>query len=221
MRIIKILCFAMVVFCCTICSTNALGQEEYGVIQIITLDQSEAIEGFVVSLYQIAKADENGDYVIAQEFLDLGYSLEQLGQEITKDMAIGLKTYVERNTISPLEVVSTDEDGMAVFNELPQGIYLFINGNRNKAAAGYLEFTPGVLCIPKRIDHGYISYVVRAFPKIEKVKDVTIPEPIVVDRPEKTGENLNWVIWIGMFLVSLSGVMLLGVLIDNKSHGEV
>jgi LPXTG-motif cell wall-anchored protein len=85
-------------------------------------------------LYLVATVTQSGHIRFAPEFADFGVALvaeEESEDDNLSDTAVTLENYVvamaaEDEPIEPVASVETDENGMAQFPDLPEGLYLLV-----------------------------------------------------------------------------------------------
>ena len=183
-------------------------------VEVITKDdEGKGLDGFKVALYQVAAVKDSGEYYITDEFKGSGFTIAQFTQaEVTDDMCYKLRKYALDKQLTPVGVNTTGADGMAKFENLEKGIYLFINTERTGTATTYYEFIPGVVYAPVVDDSGKVNYTSQAFPKIEKFTgEEPTPTPPPEDVPPQTGDSSRIELWNTLMYVSMGGVFLFGI----------
>ena len=191
----------------------AEGTEGPCTVEVITKDdEGNGLDGFKVALFQIAELKEDGSYSFTEDFKDAGYTIAQFTHgEVTDDMCRKLRDYAKSNELTPVGELVTDTEGETKFENLPKGIYLFINTERTGTASAYYEFIPGVVSAPVWGETG-ANFVSQAFPKIEKFTgEKPTPTPPPEDNPPQTGDSSNIDLWNRLMYCSIGGIFLFGV----------
>lgn len=160
-----------------------------GSISVAMTHDGEAVPGGTLTLYQVGEiAADNGNYsfVLTGRFRASGVSLEDIS---SAELAESLAAYASANGLTGIEV-EIGEDGTAVANTLPLGLYLAV---QTEAAGGYEPVEPFLASVPMYADGNY-QYDVDATPKMSllqvKTPEPSAPVPAEPTLPQ-TGQ-LNW-----------------------------
>lgn len=139
-----------------------------GSVTVTLKDQKgEAVPGGEITLYQVAKAeDEDGDqnWVLTNGFENAGVALGDLQSSTLADE---LKEKLPASAAGTAKTVGAD--GKVSFTELPVGVYLFIE---TKTAANYSTVKPFVVSVPLK-ENGTFLYDVDASPKVGQAQKET------------------------------------------------
>ena len=166
-----------------------------GSIRISMRYDGNPVSGGEITLYRVGdihEDDGNYSFVLSQDFVSSGISLENLqSASVAKEAA----AFASKQGITG-STKQIDAEGQAVFNKLKPGLYLAV---QKKAAQGYERTQPFFISLPMLISDAY-SYQVDAGPKVSPVPEKPKPEL------PQTGQS-GWPIWT--FLLSGAGLILL------------
>ena len=155
----------------TTVSAETVDPLKTGTVSVTLTEQTDKtpIVGAELSIYYIAFVDLNAEgqlsYWFTSTFEASGYAIDD------PDLAKKLEGYLVMNPV-PAITAYTDEQGTAVFQDLPAGLYLV---RQTVSVAGYAPCTPFLVTVPMTDADGYV-YQVNATPKTEVAKqtDITI-----------------------------------------------
>ncbi|MDO4803265.1 MAG: SpaA isopeptide-forming pilin-related protein [Lachnospiraceae bacterium] len=133
----------------------------------ITLNDEDAFMPELGASLELFKAgelyvdDADSRWVLTPEFEDSGADLSDLELE---ELPASLAAYAEESDLDALDTVLTDENGVAVFQDLSVGLYLVI---QTAATMGYKPVMPFLVSIPvSSADGEEWIYDVDANPKL-------------------------------------------------------
>ena len=158
--------------------------------------------GSVTAFYagEIKVDDGNYFYVLSDEFKESTIDISNIQRE---QLPEELWNYAKAKNIEGI-TVPVQQDGTAVFSDLPLGLYLL---TQNEPVKGYYPVAPFVLTLPSQ-EEGEWVYTVNADPKTEvteKPEPTPPPKPVGPKLPQ-TGQ-LKWPV---PFL-ALGGILIFSV----------
>ena len=166
-----------------------------GSIRISMRYDGSPVSGGEMTLYRVGdihEDDGNYSFVLSQDFVSSGISLENLqSASVAKEAA----AFASKQGITG-STKQIGSDGQVIFEKLELGLYLAV---QKKAAQGYERTQPFFISLPMLISDAY-SYQVDAGPKVSPVPEKPKPEL------PQTGQS-GWPIWT--FLLSAAGLILL------------
>ncbi len=150
-------------------AAEVIDADRTGSISVTMQDSSgTALEGGSLALYQVAEVyvDETlqNSYELIEDFADSEVDLEELSDE---ELAETLEVWVDSEELDAYQTAEIGEDGLAVFTELPVGVYLVV---QTEAADGYELVSSFVVTVPLSVD-GTLVYDVDASPKVEAAEE--------------------------------------------------
>ena len=98
-----------------------------GTIQFVAINNtdSKVVENLEISIYQVSKQDEQGNFSFAVGFENCTLNIDDLSESNLQN----LKDYAKTNA-SPMFTKITDSNGRFSLNNLELGTYLFIQENK-------------------------------------------------------------------------------------------
>lgn len=153
------------------------------------------VSGGEMTLYRVGdihEDDGNYSFVLSQDFVSSGISLEKIQSASAAKEAAAFASK-QGITGSTKQIGS---DGQVIFEKLELGLYLAV---QKKAAQGYERTQPFFISLPMLISDSY-SYQVDAGPKVSPVPEKPKPEL------PQTGQS-GWPIWT--FLLSAAALILM------------
>lgn len=146
--------------------------EKTGSISITLKAGDTAVTGAELTIYQIAELKVNANDDLNFEYTKAFKGFEGSFYNMENSETIeGLSDYIKSNNITGMSV-KTDKAGLAVFKNLPLGLYFAM---QTSSAEGFTKCTPFVVSIPTEENNSLI-YNVDATPKtnVEKLVDITV-----------------------------------------------
>lgn len=119
------------------------------------------------SLYRVADFDETGEFDITEPFAPYNVEVEGLDTAGWRALASTLAGYVDRDSIEPMAMLETGEDGNVHYGGLQTGLYLVIGAPSQAEEAVYLT-EPFLVTIPGRDATGAFDYEIEVQPKVEQ-----------------------------------------------------
>lgn len=89
-----------------------------------SISLSYAVQGADFSLYKVGTVTPYGEFVIADELSDYEVDIE------SENVAVTLASYIQSDNIKPLATAVTDENSIAKFNNVDEGIYLITGSSK-------------------------------------------------------------------------------------------
>ncbi len=176
MLIVLILSMSITGFAADVIDTQRTGKIT---VTMLNADM-EAVTETEIELIKVA--DVNAEEVSYEYTAEFSEFHKELGDLSDVSLAQELAEFVSENEIKG-KVSGVDENGVAVFDGLELGVYLFI---QNEAAEGYEKMLPFLVSLPIVEDGTYV-YEVDALPKMEHLIPVEPDEPSVTpDAPTVT-----------------------------------
>jgi uncharacterized surface anchored protein len=187
----------LITFCVTIlliftCSCTAFAKEvvqsKVGSISVTLIDQKQnkAIVGAELSIYYVATAildaDGNLIYDYTKEFEQLDTAIDD------KLLVANLDVFVSQHSVPSIKM-TTNEEGMALCNNLSLGLYFV---RQTGDVEGYAPCTPFLVTIPNEKNGEYI-YDVNASPKTEvaRLTSITIEKVWNTDESTEATQNVK------------------------------
>lgn len=167
---------------------NATNGSSVGEIQFVAINNtnSETIENLEVSIYQVSKQDEHGNFVFATGFESCTLNINDL----TESNLENLKTYAKTNA-KPVSVKTTNSTGEFVLSDLELGTYLFIQENKIEE----ITMQTMLVSVPDFTSEDGLSYEITVKPKIlnkEIVENNIERTKVVKDEILPYTGVLNW-----------------------------
>lgn len=163
---------------------------ELGTIQFLAINNtdSKAVENLKVSVYQVSKQDDQGNFEFASGFEDCTLDVDNLSESNLEN----LKTYAKTNA-EPLFTKTTDTTGKFTLTNLDLGTYLLVQENKTDE----ITMQTMLITVPELTVENGLKYEVTAKPKIlnkeivdqnnsgktELVKDEQLPYTGVLNWP--------------------------------------
>lgn len=163
---------------------------DLGTIQFVAINNtdSKAVENLEVSVYQVSKQDEQGNFEFASGFEDCTLDVDNLSESNLEN----LKTYAKTNA-EPLFTKTTDTTGKFTLTNLDFGTYLLVQENKTDE----ITMQTMLISVPELTVENGLKYEVTAKPKIlnkeivdqnnsgktELVKDSQLPYTGVLNWP--------------------------------------
>lgn len=168
----------------TVCATSS------GLIQFVAINNtdSKAVENLEISVYQVSKQDEQGNFSFAVGFENCTLNINDLSEVNLQN----LKDYAKTNA-NPVFKKITDSSGKFNLNNLDLGTYLFIQENK----LDEITMQTMLISVPELTTENGLRYDVTVKPKIlnkeivdkneeqkvEMVKDEQLPYTGVLNWP--------------------------------------
>ena len=169
----KIFAFCMTLLLLLVCALPASAEgfdlNRKGSLSVTLLEHTEKtpLHGAELKLYRVATVSINSDgrltYVFTEEFADWGFAIDD------PDLAKKLEDKLSRMNMPAIKK-STDEKGVAVFEDLPLGLYLV---RQISEVPGFAVCDPFLVSVPAENSGEYL-YEVTAAPKAEIAKLTSI-----------------------------------------------
>lgn len=161
-----------------------------GTIQFVAINNtdSKVVENLEISVYQVSKQDEQGNFSFAVGFENCTLNIDDFSESNLQN----LKDYAKTNA-SPVFTKTTDSNGRVNLNNLELGTYLFIQENKEDE----ITMQTMLISVPELTTENGLKYDVTVKPKIlnkeivdknenqrtEVVKDEQLPYTGVVNWP--------------------------------------
>lgn len=131
-----------------------------------------------ISIYSVATVDEDGNYTLKDELKNSGVSLDMGNASLWQEASEELYHYIEKNGISYLNKLMTDQEGKVTFSDLTPGLYLIVTDGKELGDYIYSS-SPSLVSIPL-LDDMSNEYIYDVSVNIktevsEKPDDVTPP----------------------------------------------
>lgn len=192
---------------------NAVNDINLGMIQFVAINNTDSkeIEELEVSIYQVSKRDEQGNFEFATGFEKCTLDTDNLSESNLEN----LKIYARRNA-TPLFTKITDTNGKFILTNLDLGTYLFVQENKTDD----ITMQTMLISVPELTVENGLKYEVTAKPKIlnkeivdnnessktELVKDEELPYTGVLNWPIPvlviTGIAIFCVAWLKIYCTS-------------------
>lgn len=186
---------------------------DLGTIQFVAINNtdSKAVENLEVSIYQVSKQDEQGNFEFANGFESCTLDIDNLSESNLEN----LKTYAKTNA-EPLFTKITDANGKFTLTNLDLGTYLLVQENKSDD----ITMQTMLISVPELTVENGLKYEVTAKPKIlnkeivdqnnsgktELVKDSQLPYTGVLNWPIPvlviTGIAIFCVAWLKVYSTS-------------------
>lgn len=179
-------------------------------------ETKQPLAGGSLTLIQVCGLEQSG-LVYVPAFQGCSASLEKVGSPET---AKTIADFAESKNMTG-KTVEIDNEGKAVFSELPLGMYLIV---QNEAAEGYEEIESFLVTVPAMQD-GFYQYDVDAAPKVGEInKRTTEPTGQEHHKPHSWGNRLpqtGQLVWPIPVLAFLGVACLLIGIKQRKNSKEV
>ena len=185
------------------------------------------ISDAVFKIYLVAKKDENSRYVLTDEFKNSQWDLNSLSQENSREYAKNLSAFVKSKNIPSIREISTNKEGIALFENLKEGIYLVLGDGFDKG-----EISPFLAEIPVWDENGKLIYSVTAMPKTKlttpderTTRETATEKETEAPREEKKSEEklplTGQLLW-PVFLLLSAGLLLIifGIICRRSEENE-
>lgn len=176
-----------------------------GTIQFVAINNtdSNAVENLEISVYQVSKQDEQGNFSLSVGFENCTLNIDDFSESNLQN----LKDYAKTNA-SPMFTKVTDLNGRFNLNNLELGTYLFIQENKENE----ITMQTMLISVPELTTENGLKYDVTVKPKIlnKEIVDKNENQRTEVAKDEQlpyTGV-LNWpipvlvVVGIAIFCVA-------------------
>lgn len=173
-----LLCLCMVLLPCTAFAASTADAKEpispESVSSLAVKYSSSGIdfEGLEVKLYKIADVSADFQYTLTPTFADSGLivnGIQTAGE--WKVIRTTLSSFILANSVAPESTLLTDEEGIALFSDLPTGLYLAVSENGEKD--GYIyAFESALVSLPSLNDSGFWEYDVAVNAKPEVIPPI-------------------------------------------------
>lgn len=130
-----------------------------GIIQFVAINNtdSKVVENLEISIYQVSKQDEQGNFSFAVGFENCTLNIDDLSESNLQN----LKDYAKTNA-SPVFTKTTDSNGRFNLNNLELGTYLFIQENKEDE----ITMQTMLISVPELTTENGLKYDVTVKPKI-------------------------------------------------------
>ena len=130
-----------------------------GTIQFVAINNtdSKVVENLEISIYQVSKQDEQGNFSFAVGFENCTLNIDDLSESNLQN----LKDYAKTNA-SPVFTKITDSNGRFNLNNLELGTYLFIQENKEDE----ITMQTMLISVPELTTENGLKYDVTVKPKI-------------------------------------------------------
>ena len=188
----KIIIFCLTIFLVLTCSYTVFAEEfdqsKTGSISVTLIEkkQNEPIVGAELSVYYVATAilDADGNLIY-----DYTRNFEQVDTAIDdKSLAAKLDEFVSQHSIPSTKMVTNDE-GTALCNQLPLGLYFV---KQTGEVEGFAPCTPFLVTVPNEKNGEYV-YEVNASPKTEvaRLTSITIKKVWNTDESTEAADSVT------------------------------
>lgn len=170
-----------------------------------------AFQDVVFDLYQVASVDENGKFTLTEAFSGCAVDLNAVQDSKWQSLSDELESYIEKNSIRPLDSGETDTAGNRMFpnqqTALQPGLYL-VQGQLH--THGGTVYTPQSFLVTLPVwdeEIGEWNYVVTASPK----SSTPSPKPTATPTPRPTNPTLPQTgqLWWPVPLLAFAGLVLI------------
>ena len=125
----------------------------------------KSLSGAVFHIYRVADVDENGVPGLLDNFTDYGVEVSGGNASDLQTAAQTLLGYVQRDGVTPDRTLTVGEDGLAVAENLPVGMYL-VEGGRLSVEGGTYSAVPMLVTLPvAEMEEGQWNYLLKISPK--------------------------------------------------------
>lgn len=142
----------------------------------------EAVAGGSLTAYRVAeiKVENGADYSFeyTEAYASCAADITDLENA---GLAAELARFTRENDVAGTTLM-IGEDGKVIFDELPLGLYLFV---QNEAAKGYTKVGEFIASVPQKSDGGYV-YDIDATPKISTQLETVETEAETEEKTEQT-----------------------------------
>lgn len=150
-------------------------------------DETNRIEGAEISLYHVASVTSENNrlvYEFTDDFTECDADLGDLTNETLTD---DIKQCITEN-VEAVQVKTTDENGVVVFNDLELGLYFVKQTNK---VLGYSIIDPFLINLPKEEDNKW-TYEIKAEPKTDIIRlmDVIVEKKWDIQNSKSTPESV-------------------------------
>ncbi len=168
----------------------------------------EAVAGGSLTAYRVAeiKVENGADYSFeyTEAYASCAADITDLENA---GLAAELARFTRENDVAGTTLM-IGEDGKVIFDELPLGIYLFV---QNEAAKGYTKVGEFIASVPQKSDGGYV-YDIDATPKISTQLETVETEAETEEKTEQTTPSDEKLPQTGMLkwpvpLLTITGAM--------------
>lgn len=166
------------------------------------------VQNAKLELYRVGDPrieDSNLVFDLSADFSGSGVSLSDLN---SAGLADQLSLYARSTSVEPVAVATTDEDGCALFGDLPVGLYM-VKQNGFAKTEYFTEIAPFLVSMPMTQDSQW-TYAIQASPKVNELpKPTATPAPTDAPTDETLPQTgmLRWPIPVlgvgGLVLFSL------------------
>jgi len=166
---------------------------DLGTISFKAINSSDGnvVENLEVSIYQVSKHDEDGNFIFEIGFENCEIDIDDLSKENLEN----LKNFAKNNA-EPLFTKSTNSNGEFVLENLELGTYLFIQENKQED----IVMQTMLITVPELTVENGLKYELTIKPKIDLIVPET-PDIPLEDKLPATG-TLDWVVPI----LALAGI---------------
>ena len=121
--------------------------------------------GLEARIYRVASASADGSFDLIAPFSSFPVNIHGItSRQEWKTVATTLHAYITANAIAPDHVAVSDENGAAVFSQIPTGLYLVL-GAIGENNTGIYEFEDFMIYLPTPLEDGSFDYDLEARPK--------------------------------------------------------
>lgn len=138
-----------------------------GTLTVCTRQGETPIPEMPLDVYQISTMDETGELTVLAAYEAFAQDLDIRGKNDSawRAMAQELQDFILREAIQPDYDLCSDENGRAVLENLPLGLYLILGSAREGEGVLY-RADPFFVLIPDQVDNAWV-YQVEALGKVE------------------------------------------------------
>ena len=174
--------------CCHTVFAEEFDQSKTGSISVTLIEQkqNEPILGAELSVYYIATVIMNEDgnliYNYTEDFKQLDAAINDTS------LATKLDAFVSQHSV-PASKMTTNAEGMVLFDELPTGLYFV---KQTSKVEGFAPCAPFLVTVPDEMNGEYV-YEVNASPKTEisKLTSITIKKVWNTDNSTEPTESVT------------------------------
>ena len=125
-----------------------------------------AVSGSEISLYRVAQLDSSGKYAFCGGFTGCPAEIDVSSAEGANILAATLESFAVANAIRADRTTQSDENGVAVFDPLPAGLYLVVF---SQTSVGWREYRcdPIIVSLPYYDDENVLVHRAKIIPKWE------------------------------------------------------
>ena len=172
MKRIWIICL-LAVFCLALPVDAAAQELETDRVCSLKLDYSQdgvAFPGLQIAVYRVAEAFQDGTFALIAPYDTFPVNIHGItSQSEWRAVATTLVSYVTAEQIAPTATAITDEQGMALLESLPTGLYL-VRGAVAQNETGTYLFNDFMIYLPTPAADGSLLYELEAKPKCVNFK---------------------------------------------------